>query len=116
MASWAWMVGLSLALASGLRADEEAAVKSVEKLGGTVERDDKASGKPVTAVNLTGWKVTNKDLKQVAAFKRLQSLNLNRSRVTDAGLKELARLKQLRKLDLRSTTVTDAGLKELKDL
>jgi internalin A len=112
MKRWAWAVGLALTLAGGLRAAEEAAVKAVAKLGGTVERDDKAPGNPVIAVNLTGWKVTNKDLKHLAAFEQLRSLDLNNSWVTDAGLMELARLRRLKDLDLQSTAVTDAGLME----
>ena len=39
-----------------LRADEaeEKAVKAIEKLGGKVRRDEKADGKPVVAVDLSG--------------------------------------------------------------
>ena len=52
-------------LSGAARADEASAVNAVEKLGGTVTRDDKLPGKPVIGVNL------------------------NNTRVTDAGLKEL---------------------------
>ena len=43
-------------------------------------------------------------------------LDLNSSRVTDAQLKELAALKNLQSLNLFCTNVTDAGLKELAGL
>jgi hypothetical protein len=40
-----WAVLLLAVTAVGVRADEEAAVKGIEKLGGTVKRDDKAPGR-----------------------------------------------------------------------
>src|SRR5947209_7412588 len=88
-------VMLLACLSGAARADEASAVKAVEKLGGTVTRDDKLPGKPVIGVNLTGTHDTQ---------------------VTDAGLMELKDLKQLTTLYLNSTKVTGAGLKELKDL
>src|SRR5438874_4326071 len=84
-------VGLLLACLSGAaRADEASAVKAVEKLGGTVTRDDKLPGKPVIGVNLAG------------------------TQVTDAGLKELKDLKQLTYLDVSGTQVTADGVADLQ--
>jgi hypothetical protein len=42
-------------------------------------------------------------------------LDLSGTRVTDAGLKELAGLKGLQTLHLGGTRVTDAGLRELQE-
>jgi hypothetical protein len=93
--------------------DEAAAVKAIEKFGGSVTVDTKQAGKPVIAVQLFWSKVTDAGLKELAGLKRLQSLDLSGTNVTDAGLKELAVLKSLQSLDLGRTQVTDAGLKLL---
>src|SRR5437879_1742866 len=76
----------------GKRDNEVVAVKLVEKLGGTITRDEKQPDKPVIGVSLS------------------------RTKVTDANLKELKELNQLTTLDLGDTNVTNAGLKELKEL
>ncbi|MCI0462651.1 MAG: hypothetical protein L0Z62_37355, partial [Gemmataceae bacterium] len=61
-------------------------------------------------LDLSGSKVTDAGLKELAALKHLQWLDLDQTKVTDAGLKELAALKQLQTLSLSRTKVTDAGL------
>src|SRR5262245_20562132 len=105
---------LVLAVTGG--ADEAAAVKMVEKLGGKVWRDDKLPGKAVLVVNLIGTKVADAGLKELRELKSLQTLNLHGTNVTDAGLRELKGLKSLQSLNLSYTNVTDGGLKELKEL
>ena len=109
---------LGLGLGSAARADdaEDKAVAFVEKLNGSLSRDEKAPGKPVVEVRLSGTKVTDAGLKELAALTKLTRLFLFKTPVTDAGLKELAPLKALTKLDLDDTKVTDAGLKELATL
>ena len=67
-------------------------------------------------LDLSGTRVTDAGLKELAGLKSLQSLNLWDTLVTDAGLKELGGLTSLQSLDLKSTRVTDAGLKELAGL
>jgi len=69
------LLGL-LALAVAGRADEAAAVKAIEKLGGRVTRDDNRPGKPVVFVDLRGPQVTDAGLKELKGLKSLQSLNL----------------------------------------
>ena len=101
-------------LAGPARADEEAAVKAVEKRGGKVRRDDKAPGKPVVAVDLRSTLTTDADLKVLKECKHLQVLDLGVTQVTDAGLKELKELRQLQELDLSGTKVTDAGVADLQ--
>jgi Leucine-rich repeat (LRR) protein len=95
-------------------ADES--VKAVEKLGGSIFRDERAAGKPVMEVHLSTRNVTDADLKDLAGLTDMKKLYLNATKVTDAGLKDLAPLKALQKLSLASTKVTDAGLKELAPL
>ena len=101
-------------LAGPARADEEAAVKAVEKRGGKVRRDDKAPDKPVVAVDLRSTLTTDADLKVLKECKHLQVLDLGVTQVTDAGLKELKELRQLRRLALRDSKVTDAGVADLQ--
>lgn len=109
------LLGL-LVLAVVGRADEAAAVKAIEKLGGEVRRDEKVAGKPVIGVSLCRPQVTDADLQVLKELKRLRGLGLNTANVTDTGLKELKEIKTLELLALNSTKVTDAGLKELKQL
>src|SRR5215471_8606691 len=113
MRPWAWTVAVVLMLTAGLHADEESALKAVEKVRGKVERDDQVPGKPVIAVYLHNSLGKEAVLKELKDHKQLRLLNLNGSEVTDAGLKELKDLQQLRSLDLSFTRVTDAVLKEL---
>src|SRR5262245_37377222 len=112
-----WLVVLALLfLANPCRADEAAAVKAIEKLGGIVTVDEKQPGKPVVGVDLGGSEVTDASLKVLKELKSLQWLWLTATKVTDAGLKELKELKNLQWLRLDGTKVTDAGLMEFKEL
>ena|SRR5438128_1132340 len=99
---------------------EDRAVQLVKKLGGGVDRDESAPGRPVIVVYLAHAKLTRSDLKQLAkelaGLKELHRLDLFDANVTDAGLKEIAALKQLQWLELSGTRVTDAGLKHLAAL
>src|SRR5437763_1165287 len=83
---------------------EDAAVKAVENLGGAIVRDEKAIGKPVIAVHLSGDKVgprvNDAELKVLAGLKDLRTLNLEYSKVTGWGLKDLVGLKNLVDLHL----------------
>lgn len=98
----------------GWSADAEAkAVAAVERMGGTVTRDEDRPGKPVVEVHLGFSQAADADLKELAPLKRLQVLALSFTPVTDAGLKELTALPSLRKLYLNDTCVTDAGMKEV---
>lgn len=111
-------IAVMLLAAAPLHADdaEDQAVKAVEQLGGSVTRDDKDPAHPVVSVFLGGAKVTDADLKVLAALKGLKGLSLTNTPVTDASLKELAPLQGLQTLSLFKTKVTDAGLKDLAAL
>jgi internalin A len=84
-----------LCLGSSARADdaEDKAATLVEKLGGKVTRDEKAPGKPVVTVRFNDpfgkTKVTDVDLKELAALKNLTTLNMSGPLGTDAGRQEL---------------------------
>ncbi|HVS39193.1 MAG TPA: caspase family protein [Gemmataceae bacterium] len=102
---------------NGWTADAEAkAVAVVERLGGTVTRDEERPGKPVVEVHLGFSKASDADLKELAGLTRLQVLALPSTAVSDAGMKRLATLPSLRKLYLNDTGVTDAGMKDLLPL
>src|SRR5687768_12373027 len=109
-------IGLAPAAPAGEEAVEKKALATVERLGGQVLRKgDKPDG-AVREVRLLGKKVTDADLKDLAAFKEMEWLLLTDSAVTDAGLKHLARCERLAALSLSGSKVTDAGLKELTRL
>ena len=96
---------------------EDAAVKAVEKLGGTVTRDVDDPAHPVVAVSFVGVPVTDRGLRELAPLKHLRTLDLAVCLgVTDAGLKDVAGLKGLEELNLSYTGTTDAGLKRLAGL
>jgi hypothetical protein len=111
-------LALSLLICGSLHADEaeDKAVKAVQKLGGSVIRDNKALGKPVYAVILSFTKVSDADLKGLKDIPGLKTLHLVMTKVTDAGLEEVKNCKNLEELQLTSTVITDAGLNELKEL
>ena len=106
-----------LATGSPGRADEAKAIAAVEKLGGTVKRDDAKPGKPVTDVDLAFSKtLKDDDLKILKEFKKLEWVSFNGTAVTDAGLVHLKDLKTLKTIGLLDTAVTDKGLDHLKGL
>jgi hypothetical protein len=63
-----------------------------------------------------GLKVTDSDVKELAALKNLRFLRLDGTQVTNAGLKQLAGLSDLEALDLGATQVSGASLKEFAGL
>ena len=117
---------------------EEKAVKAIEGLGGGVNAMRRRMASPSFWWTV-GTKVTDADLKELAALKQLRGLDLTSTRVTDAGLKELAHsstsdaefrlhagdrrgtegtgpIQTASVAELMDTKVTDAGLKELAPL
>jgi hypothetical protein len=84
---------------------------ALEKIGARLQVDREGH---VTAVRLSGTKVTDVELANVRHFHRLQMLRLRRTKVTDEGLVHLRDLRQLISLDLDETWISDAGLEHLK--
>src|SRR5262249_22958390 len=74
---------------------EDQAAEAIQKLGGKVARYDQAPGRPVVSVDLAGVKLTDADLRPLAAFAHLQVLDLSRTQVTNAGLEHLTGLTSL---------------------
>jgi hypothetical protein len=93
--------------------DEARAEGAIKAMGGDVNRARLVPGKPIVYVYLTGQKVTDAGLKDLAALQSLRHLDLGKTEITDAGLKELGTLLRLQRLNLWHTKVTDAGLHEL---
>jgi hypothetical protein len=97
-------------------ADEEPAAEMVRKLGGRFHRDGLAPGMPTVLINLGNTKVTDADLRTVAACTHLRSLDMSHTAITDVGLRELSGLRKLQSLLLGGLKVTDAGIEALAEL
>jgi Leucine-rich repeat (LRR) protein len=114
------ILGLALpgadAIAQEGAAGQDAEDAEIQKIGGKVERDDKAPEKPVVRVNLSITKAGDADLAHVKGLDKLKVLGLNNTPITDAGLEHLKGLSSLEKLYLVDTKVGDAGLEHLKGL
>lgn len=114
------IVGLSWPGASraapGPGAEQEKAVAALRELGATVQTDDKAPGKPVVRVVMSGEKATNEAMEHVKALTDLRTLEVRDGLVNDHGLAELKGLTKLRTLIVRDSLVTAEGLKNLKGM
>src|SRR5687768_1743979 len=79
-----------------LRSDEaeDRAAKLFDRLG-FVGRDRDRPGKPVVEVDVSSSKVTDADLKELAACKSLNVFIARGTTISDAGVKELEGLKTL---------------------
>jgi len=97
-------------------ADDPKAVAALEKLGATIQRDDKAPGKPVSSVHFFQKAIKNDDLVHLKGVPDLKRLELIGTGVTDDGLAHIKGLTKLESLDLGYAKVTDAGLAHLKEL
>src|SRR5262245_25490030 len=119
IASWGTLAVLLLAPAAGIvwaAETEKQAIAAIEKLGGTISRDEEAPGQPVVEVNFRSSRVTDAGLVHLKVLGQLRKLLLDDTKVTDAGMVHLKELKELRTLDISDTGVTDAGLAHLKGL
>ncbi len=101
---------------SGAQERSAAAVAAIEKLGGKVEVDREAPGKPVIVVNLSQTKITDDAIEHLKSLADLQELYLNDTGITDAGVARLAGLKRLVFLQMGRTKITDKGLARLEGL
>ena len=68
----------------------------------------------LVGLNLNGTQITGEGLKALVKLQRLEELALNSTQITDVSLKELAKLKKIKVLGLFRTKVTRAGVTELK--
>ena len=63
---------------------------------------------------LSGTKLTDAGLEDVAKVKNLSKLSLQVNDITDTGLKEVAKLTQLERVQLYETNVTEEGVADLQ--
>lgn len=92
-----------------------AALKAdIKKLGGKLEVDAQAAGKPVTEVNLSDTRVGDEDMVRLTKLPRLKKLNLSGTNISDVGAEYLERIVSLRVLNLSGTKISYAGFKKLK--
>ena len=71
--------------------DDAKAEKAIKAMGGRLERDRNAKGKPIIEVVLNGDKVTDAGMKELSGLKKLKVLFLGSTKVTDAGLEGACR-------------------------
>jgi serine/threonine protein kinase len=68
----------------------------------------------IVGLDLSGVQIlTPDDLRTLVTGKSIRNLNVSGSRLKDFQLRQIARLKELRVLDIANTMVTDAGLEPL---
>lgn len=111
-------LAIVLSFAGRLVADEieEEAEKTVSFLKGVLVRDEKAAGRPITRIDLSGTAVNGAALRKLGGLRSLHDLNISDTRLADGGVKGLAEFKGLQSLNLGNTQVTDTGLMELNGL
>ncbi len=92
---------------------ENDAVRQIEKLGGTYERNSDGN---VVVVELKHQQQKTPDFGWLRNLPHLQRLYLQYSQITDASLVNLQDLKNLQRLSLHGTPITPEGLKYLSAL
>ena len=65
---------------------QERALAEIKRLGGKVERDETAPGKPVVRIDLHGTKVADSDLTFLRKFRDLRALDLRLTQIGDEGV------------------------------
>jgi hypothetical protein len=93
-------------------------VAEVTRLGGKVELDETAPGKPIVKIDLHGTKITDGDLAFLnrSGLQELRYLDLRLTQIGDAGAVHLKNLTGLQTLNLFRTQVGDRGLRQLRKL
>lgn len=88
------------------------AIAAVEKLGGKVQRDDRAPQRPVIAVDLSvpHGNYDAEKLRCLTNFKRLRSLKLTGFCVTNAHMRIVSQLTSLEHFEAWQAEITDEGV------
>lgn len=98
----------------------ESTIAEVSRLGGKVELNETAPGKPIVKIDLHGTKITDADLGFLSrggkALKELRYLDLRLTQIGDAGAAHLKNLTSLQTLNLFRTQVGDQGLAQIERL
>ena len=96
----------------GAEAPQAGIVRSIEALGGSVDRGADGS---IVEVSLARTAASNNDVERVAEIKTLKRLDLSFTYVSDAGIESLQRAPQLEELTLDATeALTDAAASYLR--
>ena len=74
------------------------------------------SGKSIQHLTLSGSRLKDSQLRQIARLKDLRSLDIGNTMVTDEGLESLSRCKDLTSLQLQYVSVGDAGISHVAAL
>ena len=109
------LVTLSIAAGAwtrGAEAPQAGIVRSIEALGGSVDRGADGS---IVEVSLARTAASNNDVERVAEIKTLKRLDLSFTYVSDAGIESLQHAPQLEELTLDATeALTDAAASYLR--
>jgi hypothetical protein len=80
-------------------------------------RAEKLAGTDATHLNLSGYQITDEDLKKLKEFNNLTHLYLSNNKITDKGLANLSHMTKLYQLYLGDNfAITDAGLDHLSPI
>lgn len=110
-----FLISFISTLASGVFAENSAAVESIKEVGGLAL--PMPGGGWEVEFHLRGRDVTTDDsLKRLAPLGDVVSINLRDTRITSSGLVHLKPLSNLRRLHLERTRVDDAGIAHLSGL
>ncbi len=126
LAVWTAVAIPSFVQINSVFADEEAAVRRLQELGGTIQFDKEGKDRAVIRVYLSGAKIKDEDLLNLEELHELKELSISgqtqksppRSggQITDKGLQTIGKLSKLESLNLCGNRITNAGLKELHKL
>jgi hypothetical protein len=95
------------------------AIQAVERLGGTVLRDEKDPRRPVVTVELGGSPFEDFPTRQLEClwrFKYLRALSLTGGCFRDAHLQTISSITSLERLQVMHAGITDEGLRHLRRL
>src|SRR3954466_5525667 len=76
--------------------EQERAIFEIQKLGGTIQRDEIKPGQPVVGVELDDDRVFDEEWAHLEKLTGLETLDLGGLNVTDAGLAHLEKLTGLK--------------------
>lgn len=110
--------GITILITRIVSADEkpvpQVGLDRIQRLGGTLTRDDELPGKPVTGIYFRGSRpYSSKHLPGLKSLVDLRALLFDDAQISDTGLKDVKNIRSLTFLDLGGTSVTDVGLKEV---
>ncbi len=74
------------------------------------------ASRTLTGVVMNGTPISDRGVRELAKFPRLQALWLGDTRITDAAMEPIGQLTSLTTLDLQNTAITDAGFQQLHGL